>query len=126
MKRSFPATYLLIASRFLVSILLALILMMGVYSFPSAYAQRAGLGGPHTWHVSVGGQSPDGAVQGEAYYPHVITIDVGEIVVWSLSSGEPHSVTFFGTVHPPDVCATASDFSPCPLPLPSHYHGPSF
>ena len=126
MKRSFPATYPLIPSRFLVSIVLALILMMGVYSFPSAYAQRAGLGGPQTWHVSVGGQSPDGAVQGEAYYPHVITIDVGDIVVWSLSSGEPHTVTFFGTGPLPDICAAASDFSPCPLPLPSPYNGTSF
>src|SRR5438132_2758747 len=126
MKRSFPATYLLIASRFLVSILLALILMMGVYSFPSAYAQRAGLGGPHTWHVSVGGQSPDGAVQGEAYYPHVITIDVGDIVVWSLSSGEPHTVTFFGTGPVPADCLEASDFAPCPVPPPSPYDGTRF
>src|SRR5947199_1134853 len=99
---------------------------MGVYAFPSAYAQRAGSSGHQTWHVSVGGQSPDGAVQGEAYYPHVITIDVVDIVLWSLSSGEPHTVTFFGTGPLPDICAAASDFSPCPLPLPSPYNGTSF
>ena len=99
---------------------------MGVYDFPSAYAQRAGSSGSQTWHVSVGGQSPDGAVQGEAYYPHVITVDVGDTVVWTLSSGEPHTVTFFGAGPIPPDCLVASDFSPCPVPLPSPYDGTSF
>ena len=101
-------------------------LMIGVYAFPSAYAQRSALGGPQTWHVSVGGQSPDGAVQGEAYYPHVITVDVGDTVVWTLSSGEPHTVTFFGVGPLPEDCAAASDFAPCPVPPPSPYDGTSF
>src|SRR5438034_11485047 len=99
---------------------------MGVYAFPSAYAQRAGSSGHQTWHVSVGGQSPDGAVQGEAYHPHVITVDVGDTVVWTLGSGEPHTVTFFGTGPIPPDCLAASDFSPCPVPLPSPYDGSSF
>ena len=122
----FPATQPLIPSKFVVGGILALVVMMGAYAFPSAYAQRAGSSGPQTWHVSVGGQSPDGAVQGEAYYPHVITVDVGDIVVWTLSSGEPHTVTFFGTGPVPADCLEASDFSPCPVPPPSPYDGTSF
>ena len=110
----------------MVGVILPLILSMGVYAFPSAYAQRAGSSGHQTWHVSVGGQSPDGAVQGEAYYPHVITVDVGDTVVWTLSSGEPHTVTFFGAGPIPPDCLVASDFSPCPVPLPSPYDGSSF
>ncbi len=37
------------------------------------------------------------ALQADAYYPHVITIDAGDKVVWTLNAAEPHSVTFFGT-----------------------------
>ena len=113
-------------TRFLVAFLLPFTLMIGVYGIPAAYAHNTENRGPRTWHVSVGGQSSDGAIQGEAYYPHIITIDVGDTVVWTLSSGEPHTVTFFGTGPLPDICAAASDFSPCPLPLPSPYNGTSF
>src|SRR5947208_1541361 len=84
-------------TRFLVAFLLPFTLMIGVYGIPAAYAHNTENRGPRTWHVSVGGQSSDGAIQGEAYYPHIITIDVGDTVVWTLSSGEPHTVTFFGT-----------------------------
>ena len=110
----------------MIGVSLPLVLIMGVFAFPSAYAQRTGSSGPHIWLVSVGGQSPDGAVQGEAYYPHVITVDVGDTVVWTLSSGEPHTVTFFGAGPIPPDCLVASDFSPCPVPLPSPYDGSSF
>src|SRR6266487_3870515 len=74
-RSSLPRTSL-VASRFVIGVILPLVLIMGVFAFPSAYAQRTGSSGPHIWLVSVGGQSPDGAVQGEAYYPHVITVDV--------------------------------------------------
>src|SRR5205823_7068821 len=66
------------------------------------------------------------SVQGDAYYPLVITVDVGDIVVCTLSSCEPHTVTFFGTGPVPADCLEASDFSPCPVPPPSPYDGTSF
>ena len=47
-------------------------------------------------------------------------------MVWTLSSGEPHTVTFFGTGPVPADCLEASDFSPCPVPPPSPYDGTSF
>jgi plastocyanin len=77
-------------------------------------------GGPVTWQVLVGGQSQDQAVQAEGYYPHVITIDAGDTVVWTLNTPELHGVVFAGTCNdfspscvPPDCLAVVKDFSPC-------------
>jgi plastocyanin len=72
----------------------------------SVYAQSTS-SGPSTWHVLVGGQSQDQAIQAEGYYPRVITIDAGDTVVWTLNTGEIHSVTFNGT------CEDISCIPPC-------------
>jgi plastocyanin len=75
--------------------------------------------GPRTWHVLIGGQSQDQAVQGEGYYPHVITIDAGDTVIWTLNTDELHSVTFTGTcekVACVPKCFPISDISPCGPP----------
>lgn len=77
--------------------------------------------GPRTWHVLVGGQSKDGAIQAEGYYPHVITIDAGDTVAWALNTGEIHSVTFTGTCAdisciPPCAFTVNIDVSPCGSP----------
>jgi plastocyanin len=75
--------------------------------------------GPRTWHVLIGGQSTDGAVQAEGYYPHVITIDAGDTVTWTLHTGELHSVTFTGTCEKAScvpACQTVADISPCGPP----------
>ena len=82
-------------------------------------------GGPRTWHVLVGGQSEDRAVQAEGYYPHVITIDAGDTVVWTLNTVELHGVSFAGTCEdlscvPPDCLTINPDISPCG---PSSYDG---
>ena len=74
----------------------------------SVYAQSTS-SGPRTWHVLIGGQSQGQAIQAEGYYPRVITIDAGDTVVWTLNTGEDHSVTFVGT------CADLSCFPPCAL-----------
>jgi plastocyanin len=73
---------------------------------------------PSTWHVLVGGQSQDQAIQAEGYYPRVITIDAGDTVVWTLNTGEIHSVVFLGTCAdlscvPPCAFTFAFDISPC-------------
>src|SRR2546426_9282000 len=70
------------------------------------YAQST-WSGPRTWHVLIGGQSKDHAIQAEGYYPRVITIDAGDTVVWTLNTGEIHSVTFAGT------CEDSSCIPPC-------------
>lgn len=74
--------------------------------------------GPSTWHVLVGGQSQDQAIQAEGYYPRVLTIDAGDTVVWTLNTGEIHTVTFVGTCAdlsclPPCALTVSFDLSPC-------------
>jgi len=83
----------------------------------SVYAQSTS-SGPRTWHVLVGGQSKDQAIQAEGYYPRVITIDAGDTVVWTLNTDEEHSVTFTGTCAdnsciPPCAFIVNIDISPC-------------
>src|SRR5215472_9799384 len=78
-------------------------------------------GGHRTWHVLVGGQAKDQAIQAEGYYPHVITIDAGDTVTWTLNTEKIHAVVFTGTcVHgsciPPCVFTVQIDFSPCGSP----------
>jgi plastocyanin len=91
-----------------------------------AIAQAApAAGGPRTWHVLVGGQSEDRAVQAEGYYPHVITIDAGDTVAWTLNTVQLLGVSFTGTCEdsscvPPDCLTIIVDFSPCG---PSSYDG---
>jgi plastocyanin len=65
---------------------------------------------PHTWHVQVGAQSRDEAIQTMAYYPKHLWIDQGDSVTWFANAAEIHTVTFFSTASPcpPSVlCAPA-------------------
>jgi plastocyanin len=68
--------------------------------------------------VLVGGHADGQAVQAEGYYPHVITIDAGDTVVWTLNTREIHAVAFAGTCEdvsciPPDCFTVNVDVSPC-------------
>lgn len=74
----------------------AALLVASTTVIASVHAQPVSTG-PRTWHVLVGGQSADQAIQAEAYYPHVITIDAGDTVDWTFNTDEIHSVTFVGT-----------------------------
>ena len=112
------------------TVLVALVALLCALALVPVTAASAGTpGSPRTWHVLVGGQSADQAVQAEGYYPHVITIDAGDTVTWTLNSPELHGVTFTGTCAdfsciPPDCQALIleglNDFSPCG---PSGYDG---
>jgi plastocyanin len=101
--------------------LIALIALLGMLALVPVTAASAGTpGGPRTWHVLVGGQSDDQAVQAEGYYPHVITIDAGATVAWTLNSPELHGIVVPGTCpdfsllcFPPDCLTVNVDFSPC-------------
>jgi plastocyanin len=82
-------------------------------------------GGPRTWRVLVGGQAKDQAIQAEGYYPHVITIDAGDTVTWTLNTEKIHGEAFTGTCEhascfPPSCRTIVIDFSPCG---PSSYNG---
>jgi plastocyanin len=106
-------------ARFTASLVALVALLCALALVPVAAASAGTPGGPRTWHVLVGGQSGDQAVQGEGYYPHVITIDAGDTVVWTLNSPELHGVVFNGTcdsfscVSPDCFPPTVLDFSPC-------------
>lgn len=54
-----------------------------------------------TWTVTVGQQSQNGAIQGMAYGPGEIWINVGDTVHWVAASMEPHTVSFTDAAHPP-------------------------
>jgi plastocyanin len=89
--------------------------------------ETAAPGGPRTWHVLVGGHAGGQAVQAEGYYPHVITIDAGDTVIWTLNTKEIHAVAFAGTCQeqscvPPCVFTVNIDISPCG---PANYNGVS-
>jgi plastocyanin len=53
---------------------------------PSAHAAAA-------WSVHAGAATPDSAVTGMAFYPAVITIDVGDSITWT-AVGDAHTVAF--------------------------------
>jgi plastocyanin len=61
----------------------------------------AGASTATTWTVQVGQQSHNGAIQGMAYGPGEIWIDVGDTVHWVANSMEPHTVSFLDAAHPP-------------------------
>ena len=114
------------------AVLVALMVLLGALALaPVTAASAATPGGARTWHVLVGGQSADRAVQADGYYPHVITIDAGDTVTWALNTVQLVGVSFAGTCADissscaPQDCLTIfredfQDFSPCG---PSRYDG---
>ena len=103
-------------TRFTTALVALLTVLCALALVPVTAASAGTPGGPRTWHVLVGGQSADQAVQAEGYYPHVITIDAGDTVVWTLNTKEVHAVAFTGTCEdvsciPP--CVASIDISPC-------------
>jgi plastocyanin len=63
----------------------------------------ASAAGPQTFHVSVGAQGIDEAIQGNVFLNNNISVNVGDTVTWTIKSGEPHTVTFgaaFGSISP--------------------------
>lgn len=79
---------------------------------PSVSARAATTSGSTTWHVHVGEQSPNGAIQGMRFLPGDIWVDVGDTVQWTSASMEPHTVTFLpvgqlpGPFNPTDPAQT--------------------
>jgi plastocyanin len=58
---------------------------------------------PRTWHAEVAFESKDHAIQGMAFLPGVLWINVGDTVVWTTRGSDIHTVTFIppGTTLPP-------------------------
>lgn len=67
----------------------ALVVTVGLGSSASAAT-----GGPVTWQVRVGAETPDMAVTAMRFLPREVWVDVGDSVHWTSNSAEPHTVTF--------------------------------
>jgi plastocyanin len=53
-----------------------------------------------TWNVIAGGQTKDMAIQGMAFYPGIITVNVGDTVKWTVG-GNFHTISFMSGQTPP-------------------------
>jgi plastocyanin len=59
---------------------------------------------PATWRVSIGGETPDHAVQAQDFFPRAITIHAGDTITWTKTTLLPHTVHFLsGAPYPEDV-----------------------
>ena len=56
-----------------------------------------------TWHVGVGGESADHALQAQAFLPTQITIDEGDTITWTTGAEFVHTVTFLSGGQAPPV-----------------------
>ncbi|GAC1452477.1 MAG: hypothetical protein PVSMB4_12900 [Ktedonobacterales bacterium] len=63
----------------------------------STPAMAATAAQPHTWHAVVGTESSEDAIQGMAFLPGTLFINVGDKIVWTVRAGEIHTVTFLAT-----------------------------
>lgn len=78
-----------------------------------------------TWYVSIGGTLP-GFVseEGFGFYPHMIVIDAGDTVVWTVVSALDHTVTFFSGQPSFNGFSPISIFPiPCSQSAPNVYNG---
>ena len=53
-----------------------------------------------TWNVNAGGQTRNMAIQGMAFYPGIITVNVGDVVKWTVQ-GNFHTISFLSGQVPP-------------------------
>ena len=53
-----------------------------------------------TWNVIAGGQTEDMAIQGMAFYPGIIYVNVGDIIRWEIG-GNFHTISFLSGQTPP-------------------------
>jgi len=67
---------------------------LGLAGAAAAAPASAAAPSGHTWYVKAGGGTADQAFQGLGFYPGIITVDVGDTVVWTDGSKEPHTVSF--------------------------------
>jgi plastocyanin len=59
---------------------------------------------PVTWRVSIGGETPDHAIQAQDYFPRTVTITAGDTITWTKDTLLPHTVYFLsGTNVPGEV-----------------------
>ncbi len=55
-----------------------------------------------TWNVIAGGQTKDMAIQGMAFYPGIIIVNVGDTIKWKIG-GNFHTISFLSGQSPPQA-----------------------
>jgi plastocyanin len=109
-------------ARLLVATLCAVLLPLAL----SASASASPPPQPRTWHVAVGEETRNDAIQGMAFLPGTVWIDQGDTILWTAMAGEIHTVTFLATGQ-----SLSQPFNPTdPMQLlpqgGSHYDGVSY
>jgi plastocyanin len=59
------------------------------------------------WQATVGAQTPDKAIQALAFFPHDLTVDVGDRITWAWQADEVHTLTFLQAGQTPPAFQTA-------------------
>ncbi|MBX6343008.1 MAG: twin-arginine translocation signal domain-containing protein [Thermomicrobiaceae bacterium] len=93
-------------------------------SLPGAAAAPAAAG-PRTWRVKVGVASGNQAIQGMAFLPEQVWVNVGDTIQWRVTSGEFHTVTFLPPGQPRPPFDPADPMQALPQGG-SHYDGKSY
>src|SRR5215813_11381777 len=78
-------------------------LVAGVLTATLALAPGSSVLAAPPWKALVGTETPDHAIQGNAFFPNDFTIQVGDTVSWNANSGEIHTVTFGYGPPPPGL-----------------------
>jgi plastocyanin len=73
------------------------------------------------WQATAGAQTPDKAIQALAFFPHDITVDVGDHITWAFQADEVHTLTFLQPGQQPPAFQTAPT-----TPDSFVYHGTEF
>ena len=92
--------------------------LLAVFLLLLSYATVAGAqpsAAPRTYTVLVGAESAQRGVGIMAFFPHHVTVHVGDTVHWIQNSNEIHTVTFLGGAPLPDFIVPAATLGPSPL-----------
>jgi len=95
--------------RFLAVVLVAV--MMPLFAATTAFAAFEGghHQAHHTWYVTVGVQTADGAFSGMIFTPHDVFVKQGDTIVWTVGAKEIHTVTFGNPPADPDAGKEGSE-----------------
>ncbi|HEX9371208.1 MAG TPA: plastocyanin/azurin family copper-binding protein, partial [Roseiflexaceae bacterium] len=79
-----------------------------------------------TWRAGIGGETPDHAIQAQAFLPASLTIDEGDTVTWTMNPDFVHTVTFLSVKPQPPVVSVEGStvFQPAETAFPSG--GPTY
>lgn len=64
---------------------------------------------PTAWKATIGGETPDHAVQLMDFFPRTITINPGDTITWTKNTLLPHTVHFLSGAQPPAIVLPQGD-----------------